>query len=105
MHKLVNIDLSPDGSPFVAWTITVLFGLVLLSTTIGCATVEVIGIDHLNDQQITGEASPVAHIYADNWGLYLFKYIPFITGNLKNPGIPQWPRLFTHNVKPDLLAK
>jgi hypothetical protein len=75
-----------------------------LGLTVGCATVDVVGPEHLHGHQFASGAKPVAHIYADNWGWYLFKYIPIVTGNLDNPGRPQWPRFFTDNVKVNLLV-
>lgn len=70
-----------------------------------CATVQVVQIDRLNEQQFVPGATPVAHIYARNWGIYLFKYIPIITGNLDNPGIPELPVFFRNSVRPDLLVE
>ena len=75
-----------------------------LAMTAGCATVEVVGSEHLHDQQFEAGTKPVAHIYADNWGWYLFKYIPIVTGNLDKSGRPQWPKFFTDNVRVDLLV-
>lgn len=69
-----------------------------------CATVEVIKSEHLHNQQFVTGAEPVAHIYAANWGWYLFKYIPIVTGNLEKPGVPSLPKLFTDNVRVDLLV-
>ena len=45
----------------------------------GCATLTVVPAERLAEQQLTPGAEPVAHIYAANWGLYLFKYLPLIT--------------------------
>ena len=78
--------------------------VLVLGMTVGCATVEVVGPDHLHDQQFVVEAKPVAHIYADNWGWYLLKYIPIVTGNLDKPGVPRLPVFFTDNVRVDLLV-
>lgn len=47
----------------------------------------------------------MAHIYAANWGLYLFKYLPIITGSLARPGVPQWPSLFSDEVQIDRLVE
>lgn len=48
----------------------------------GCATLTVVPADRLGEQRLTPTAEPVAHIYAANWGVYLFKYLPLITGSL-----------------------
>ena len=54
----------------------------------GCATLTVVPADRLGEQRLTPTAEPVAHIYAANWGVYLFKYLPLITGSLSRPGVP-----------------
>jgi hypothetical protein len=78
--------------------------VLALGMTVGCATVEVVGPEHLHDQQFVAETTPVAHVYADNWGWHLFKYIPIVTGNLDKPGVPQLPVFFTDTVRVDLLV-
>ena len=70
----------------------------------GCATMKVVSTDQLNEQRFLEAAAPVAHIYVDNWGIYLFKYIPLATGNVDKAGQPQIFRLFTNNVRVDLLV-
>lgn len=87
--------------PFVSATC---WSVLALGMTFGCAMVEVVGPEHLHTQQFVVETKPVAHIYADNWGWYLFKHIPIVTGNLDKPGIPRWPVFFTDNVRVDLLV-
>jgi hypothetical protein len=77
----------------------------LLLHLTGCATLNVVTAERLNRQSLTAEAPPVAHIYAANWGIYLFRFIPLITGNLNKPGVPRLPALFTHNVRVDLLVE
>jgi hypothetical protein len=73
--------------------------------TTGCATVKIVPASQLHGQELTGGSAPVAHIYADNWGIYLFKYIPIITGNM-NPPSWIWPiTLFNHNVRVDVLVE
>jgi hypothetical protein len=47
----------------------------------------------------------VAHVYAANWGIYLFKYLPLITGSLARPGVPRFPALFSDQVQIDLLVE
>ena len=54
----------------------------------GCATLTVVPAERLQGQRLTPTAEPVAHIYAANWGVYLFKYLPLITGSLSRPGVP-----------------
>jgi len=71
----------------------------------GCATLTVVPAERLAEQQLTPGAEPVAHIYAANWGLYLFKYLPLITGSLARPGAVQWPSLFSDEVQIDRLVE
>lgn len=82
-----------------------IFGFVLLSVC-GCATVKVVDVQHLNEQRLTPAEAPVAHVYVTNWGWYLFKYIPFFTGDLDDPGALRWPVFGTDNVRvEDLVEK
>ena len=71
----------------------------------GCATLTVVPKEQLAEQRLTPAAEPVAHIYAANWGWYLFKYIPLITGSLARPGVPAWPALFSDQVRIDALVQ
>ena len=71
----------------------------------GCATLTVVSADHLAEQRLTPAAEPVAHIYAANWGWYLFKYVPIVTGSLARPGVPSWPALFSDQVRIDALVQ
>jgi hypothetical protein len=71
----------------------------------GCATLTVVPVKRLEEQRPTPGAVPVAHIYAANWGLYLFKYVPIITGSLSRPGAPRWPALFSDEVRVDRLVQ
>jgi hypothetical protein len=79
-------------------------GLSALLLFQGCAVLEVVPAQQLHEQRLTTDAAPIAHIYADNWGVYLFKYIPLISGNLNKARIPQSPVLFTDNVRIELLV-
>jgi hypothetical protein len=71
----------------------------------GCATLTVVPAERLGEQRLTPSAEPVAHIYAANWGWYLFKYVPIITGSLSRPGVPSWPALFSDEVRIDALVQ
>lgn len=71
----------------------------------GCATLTVVPGERLAERQFTPGAEPVAHIYAANWGVYLFKYLPLITGSLARPGAVQWPALFSDEVQIDRLVE
>jgi hypothetical protein len=80
----------------------VLAVLILLS---GCATLTVVPAERMSEQRLTPAAEPVGHIYAANWGVYLFKYLPLFTGSLSRPGVPRWPALFSDQVQIDLLVQ
>lgn len=87
---------------FAAWSA---FSIALgLLPPVGCATMKAVTPDQLNEQRFVETATPVAHIYVDNWGIYLFKYIPLVTGNVDKAGQTQVSRLFTNNVRVDLLV-
>jgi hypothetical protein len=71
----------------------------------GCATVQVVPAERLSQQRLTTEATPVAHIYVANWGIYLFKYLPVVTGSLARPGAVRWPAFFSNQVQISLLVE
>lgn len=71
----------------------------------GCATLTVVPAERLAEQRLATAAAPVAHIYAANWGIYLFKYLPLVTGSLSRPGVPRLPALFSDQVQIDLLVQ
>ena len=51
----------------------------------GCASVSVVEGPDLNGQKLARSGKSVAHLQAENWGIYLFM-IPLITGSTDNPG-------------------
>ncbi len=50
-----------------------------------CASVEVVKDPNLSGQAIANSGRTIAHIDAQNWGIYLFT-IPLFTGSTANPG-------------------
>ena len=50
-----------------------------------CASVEVVKHPNLNGQAIANSGRTIAHLDAQNWGIYLFT-IPLLTGSTENPG-------------------
>lgn len=82
-----------------------LFAWLSVAGATGCATVQVVPVEQLHGQKLVAASTPVAHIYADNWGIYLFKYIPLVTGNLNRSGGLRPPNLFTNNVRVDVLVE
>ena len=108
MHaRLATFPTTLEQSALTRWLLPdrlgcgALLHLILVVSVCGCASVRVVELEHLHNQQLTEHASPVAHIQGSNWGWYLFKFIPLITGNLDNPKYPQWPNFFRDNVTPD----
>jgi hypothetical protein len=81
--------------------------LALLASGVltACATVTVVPKELLHDQQFVPGTTAVAQVYADNWGIYLFKYIPIFAGDLEDPGVPRMPSLFSDNVRIDRLVE
>jgi hypothetical protein len=73
--------------------------------SVGCATMTVVPVKKLNDQQLAADVTPVAHIHLLNWGWYLFKFIPIITGDLEEAQCPQCASLFTDNVNVEDLVE
>ncbi len=57
------------------------FGLLFA----GCASVEVVPNKNLNSEKISLSGAPIAHLNAQNWGIYLFS-IPLLTGSTDSPG-------------------
>jgi len=89
----------------IASALRCVLGPAALIVLAGCATLTVVPAERLEGQQLTPNAEPVAHIYAANWGLYLFKYLPLVTGSLSRPGVPNWPAFFSDQVQVDLLVE
>ena len=89
----------------IASALRCILGPATLILLAGCATLTVVPAECMEGQHLTPNAEAVAHIYAANWGVYLFKYVPLITGSLARPGVPKWPALFSDEVQIDLLAQ
>jgi hypothetical protein len=70
----------------------------------GCATKKIVSGEQLHEQRLSEKGTPIAHVYVANWGVYLFKLIPIMTGDLDNPSEGQVSRFFTNNVRVDLLV-
>jgi hypothetical protein len=94
MRAWMSIDRGPD----------VVFGVAMLLAAHGCATVQVVPAEQLHEQALAPGTIPVAHVYAANWGVYLFKYVPLVAGSLSRPGAPRWPAFFTDEVRVDRLV-
>ena len=60
----------------IGWMLRLLIVPAALLIVGGCATLTVVPAERLDGQRLTPAAEPVAHIYAANWGIYLFKYLP-----------------------------
>ncbi|MBN1421682.1 MAG: hypothetical protein JXP34_23110 [Planctomycetes bacterium] len=62
------------------------FILVAAGLLSGCSHVEVAGVEHLNGQTLSGEGRTIAHLNASSWGIYLFNWIPIVSGSRTTPG-------------------
>ncbi len=64
-----------------------LFASVIAAASlfVGCVSVEAVQNPNLNGEKISNSGTPVAHINAQNWGIYLFT-IPLLTGSTEAPG-------------------
>ena len=51
----------------------------------GCASFQVTKANELSGEKLSTSGTPIAHLNADNWGLYLFM-IPLITGSSDEAG-------------------
>jgi hypothetical protein len=89
----------------IARTLRYAVGSIAVVMLGGCATLTVVPAQQLQEQRLTPAAEPVAHIYAANWGVYLFKYVPLVTGSLARPGVPRFPALFRDEVQIDRLVE
>jgi hypothetical protein len=77
----------------------ILAALIGMQAATGCATVDVVPRERLNGEELAIEGQTLAHVNVQNWGWYLFKFIPLVSGNLRTPRIPQFPVLFRDNVR------
>lgn len=53
--------------------------VIALASTVGCSSLTV--VTELHDQRFTLEERPVAHLSARVGGIYLFYYLPLVTGD------------------------
>jgi hypothetical protein len=60
-------------------TVLVELTALALAFTVGCSSLNV--IKELHDQRFTSEEQPVAHLSARVGGIYLFYFIPLVTGD------------------------
>ena len=51
----------------------------------GCASVEAVQNPNLNGQRVSLSGTPVAHLNAQNWGIYPFS-LPLFAGSTESPG-------------------
>ncbi len=58
-------------------------GLCAIFSVMGCSSLSV--IRDLDNQRFTKEGRPVAHLNARVGGVYLFYYIPLVTGHSEKP--------------------
>ncbi|MCI1278993.1 MAG: hypothetical protein LKG23_08425 [Nitrospira sp.] len=71
----------------------------------GCASVHIVPPSKLHEQQLAPGAKPIAHVYVDCWGIYLFQMVPLITGNIDGSGLGLPFHLFTDSVRVDAVVE
>lgn len=71
----------------------------------GCASVHSVPSSQLHEQQLAPGAKPIAHVYVDCWGIYLFQVLPLITGNIDGSGLGLPFHLFTDSVRVDAVVE
>lgn len=103
-EKTTDEPLKKGFEPMKKRTFLPFLTLMLAISLCSCATMSVVKIEHLNDQELAVDSAPVAHIYVANWGYYLFKYIPIVTGNLDYPESSNRTLWFKDNVRVDALV-
>ncbi|MBQ9776338.1 MAG: hypothetical protein IJW17_09935 [Lentisphaeria bacterium] len=66
---------------------SVIFMLAAFTAVVfcGCASFTKVETDKMNDQKLAYSGKTIAHVEADNWGIYLF-HIPLLTGSVDNLG-------------------
>ncbi len=64
-----------------------LFAMACAITAVfcGCASIQEVKPENLNGEQACASGTTIAHLYAENWGIYLF-CIPIFTGSTEKPG-------------------
>ncbi len=65
--------------------ITFLFSAAIALLFAGCVNVEKVADPDLNGEKISLAGTPIAHLNAQNWGIYLFS-IPLLTGSTDSVG-------------------
>ena len=55
----------------------------------GCVNVEVVENQNLNGEKISLAGTPVAHLNAQNWGVYFFS-LPIVAGSTESVGSSVW---------------
>jgi len=58
--------------------------VIALVSTVGCSSLTV--VRDLHDQRFTSEEQPLAHLSARVGGIYLFYYLPLVTGDSEQAG-------------------
>ena len=85
------------------------FNVLVLAATgfllTNCAGIYITPSKELNGLKLAPGTEAVAHIRADNWGYFLFKYIPLVCGNPDQTGPVPWPVFFRDLVDQDLLIE
>ncbi|MBX3235845.1 MAG: hypothetical protein KF814_06815 [Nitrospiraceae bacterium] len=79
--------------------------LLALIFAAGCATVEVVPPVSMHEHQLSPGVKPVGHVHANVWGIYLFRRVPLITGNIDDGGMGLPFHIFTDSVRIESLVE
>lgn len=97
--------LSPETTVKRIWSpLAIVLACELLAAS-GCASVHIVPPSKLHEQQLAPGAKPIAHVYVDCWGIYLFQMVPLITGNIDGSGLGLPFHLFTDSVRVDAVVE
>ncbi|MBQ9789944.1 MAG: hypothetical protein IJW31_10160 [Lentisphaeria bacterium] len=70
-------------------SIVLVLATIVITLISGCSTVQITELEQLNGQPIALQGQSVAHLNAENWGLY-FCGIPLITGGVEEADTTAW---------------
>lgn len=96
---------SPEATVKRIWSPLAMVLACGLLAAPGCASVHSVPSSQLHEQQLAPGAKPIAHVYVDCWGIYLFQVVPLITGNIDGSGLGLPFHLFTDSVRVDAVVE
>jgi uncharacterized protein YceK len=70
-------------------SIVLVLATIVITLISGCSTVQITELEQLNGQPIALQGQSVAHLNAENWGLY-FCGLPLISGGVEEADTTAW---------------